>query len=111
MGGLVEDQGGGDEMYRLQKTATEVLNDEYLNRHGYDGTMDCGEIAHEIVDGMVPVYNADLLRLALDDLWLATSEPEIGPAFDGRPTAVNIIAANVYENLYEHVMNKCEDKS
>ena len=105
MGGLVEDQGGGDEMYRLKKLANEVLVSEYLAR---DTSEDCGDIAHEIVDGMVPVYTADLLRLALDDLWLASTEPEIGPAFDGRPTAVNIIAANVYEELYQKVYEKCE---
>ena len=93
-----------DEMYRLKKTAEEVLRNDYM---AHSPEMDCGDMAHEITDGMVPVYTADLLRLALDDLWLASTEPELGPAFDGTPAAVNFIAANVYEKLYEHVSNKC----
>ena len=115
MGGLVEDQGGGDEMYRLKELALEVLEDEYPPSKRDDGSgiivsgmADCGDIAHEIVDGMVPVYTANLLRLALDDLWLASTVPEIGSAFDGTSTAVNIIAANVYEELYQKVYEKCE---
>ena len=55
---------------------------------------------HEIVDGFVPVYNADLLRYALDDLWLAVVQPE-HMAFDGENTAVNAIAANIYDHLME----------
>jgi len=52
----------------------------------------------EIVDGLVPVYTGDLLRLALDRLELATAEPEVY-AFDGEHTAVNAIAANTYYDL------------
>lgn len=54
---------------------------------------------HEIADTSVPVYTGDLLRLAAENLALATDDPECGPAFDGSPTPVNIIAANVYEHL------------
>jgi len=53
----------------------------------------------EIVDSTVPVYNAELLQLAADNNRLATAEPELGPAFDGTATPVNIIAANIYEHL------------
>ena len=53
----------------------------------------------EIADSSVPVYHSDLLELAIGDNELATSEPEIGPAFDGAPTPVNIIAGNVYEAI------------
>lgn len=55
------------------------------------------EYIWEIADGCVPVYNADLFALAADDPNVGLGEPEIGPAFDGSPTPVNIIAANVYE--------------
>ena len=54
---------------------------------------------HEIADSSVPIYTGDLLRLAAENLQLATNEPEIGPAFDGTPTPVNIIAANVFEHI------------
>ena len=60
---------------------------------------DVDDIIHEIADMYVPVYTYDLLQLACENLDLATLEPEMGPAFDGRPTAVNIIAANVYEAI------------
>ena len=53
---------------------------------------------HEFADGAVPTYNYDLLQLAAElSNGLALTEPEIGPAFDGTPTPINIIAANVYE--------------
>ena len=53
---------------------------------------------HEVADGAVPGYNYDLLQLAADlSNGLALTTPEIGPAFDGTPTPINIIAANVYE--------------
>lgn len=51
----------------------------------------------EIADSSVPVYTADLMELATEDLDLAVTEPELGPAFDGSPTPANIVAANVYE--------------
>lgn len=54
---------------------------------------------HEMADGSVPVYYSTLLELAADSNHLATDEPDMGPAFDGSPTPVNIIAANVYEYL------------
>lgn len=56
---------------------------------------------HEIADSAVPVYNADLLRLAAENNELALRAPEIGPAFDGTPTPINIIAANIYELVEE----------
>ena len=58
----------------------------------YDGSL------HEIVDGSVPVYNSEILGLAAENYELAIDEPELGPAFDGSPTPINI-AANIYEHL------------
>lgn len=55
------------------------------------------DVIHEIADSSVPVYTSDLLALANENNALATDEPELGPAFDGMSTPVNIIAANVYE--------------
>ena len=53
----------------------------------------------EMIDGWVPVYTAEIMRIAADDPWLATAEPEVGPAFDGSPTPVNVIAGNIYDRL------------
>ncbi len=55
------------------------------------------EAIHEIADGAVPIYISDLMEMAVNSISLATATPELGPAFDGTPTPVNIIAANVYE--------------
>ncbi len=77
----------------------EALNADWLPE---DPTHeDFCDAAHELADSSVPVYTSDLMRLAAEDTDLATSEPSLGPAFDGRPTPVNIIAANVYERLYD----------
>ena len=47
---------------------------------------------------------SDLLNVAMSSIGsIATSEPELGPAFDGRPTPTNIIAANIYELLCEEM--------
>ena len=54
---------------------------------------------HEIADSSVPVYTRDLMQLAVDNIGLATTEPDLGAAFDGKPTPANIIAANVYEEI------------
>lgn len=59
-----------------------------------------GEVAHEIADSCIPVYTHTILKLGLEHMDLAIVEPELGPAFDGKPTPVNIIAANIYEALY-----------
>jgi hypothetical protein len=39
------------------------------------------------------------LQLAAENINLAVDTPECGPAFDGSPTPVNIIAANVFEHI------------
>lgn len=53
----------------------------------------------DMVDEWVPIYTSELLEVAASDPELAVVEPELGPAFDGTPTPVNIIAANIYERL------------
>lgn len=56
------------------------------------------EIA-EIADVSTPVYTGDILACAVENMSLATSVPELGPAFDGENTAINLIAANIYERI------------
>ena len=60
---------------------------------------DPSDVINEIADSYVPVYNHDILRLAVDNINLALDEPELGPAFDGSSTPINIIAANIYEYI------------
>lgn len=60
---------------------------------------DSEDLIHELADGNVPVSTYDILQYGANNIELATSEPDIGPAFDGKPTPVNIIAANIYEHL------------
>lgn len=71
----------------------------------------------EITDGCVPVYSSDLLDIAADCPDVALSEPELGPAFDGSPTPINIIAANIFERLlnvaheeYQALLEEHEDE-
>lgn len=54
----------------------------------------------ELIDAYIPVYTYDLLEIARNDFWLATTEPEL-MCFDGKNTAVNAIAGNIYQHLQE----------
>jgi hypothetical protein len=83
----------------LESEAIDELRDRWTH---YREDFACGcesDVIHEVADSMVPCYTSDLLALANDDNTLATAEPELGPAFDGSPTATNIVAANIYERL------------
>ena len=53
--------------------------------------------ATEAADGAVPVMSWDIMQAVSESLELATTEPEIGPAFDGSPTPVNIAAGVLYD--------------
>jgi len=70
---------------------------------------DIADLIHEIADWRVPLYNKQLLSVAISDLYLAICEPEVWPAFDGRPTAINLIAANIYECLVEELRQRFEE--
>ena len=93
-------------LHELRRYARESL-DELVEIDAEEGLSnvyhftgnDLHDTVHELADGLVPVYTSDLMSLAADNLCLATDEPELGPAFGGEPTAVNIIAANVFEWL------------
>jgi len=63
----------------------------------------------EVADSSVPVYTADLLAYGSANWELITDEPEIGPAFDGSPTPINIIAANIYEAVQNHLYEELDD--
>ena len=58
--------------------------------------------AHDVADSNTPIYTADLLRVALDDISIATDVPEV-LCYDGKPTVVNILSAVIYERIVDHV--------
>lgn len=64
---------------------------------------------HEIADAACPVYTYDILKLASDNWELITTVPDTGPAFDGTPTPLNIIAANIYEHLTNTLYIRLEE--
>jgi hypothetical protein len=74
---------------------------ELLERVGAGEKVD--DIVHEIADSHVPIYTGDILAYAVEDWNLAVTEPELGPAFDGTMTPVNLIAANIYEAIIEEL--------
>ncbi len=83
--------------------ALNELDDRYKN-----GDINSDDI-HEIADSHTPIYNSTILEFALEDMDLATEEPEVGPAFDGSPTAINIIAANIYDRLYGELNRRYDE--
>ena len=91
-----------DDLQDIIDVAVEVLRE--WCKDNPDGDPTDGPLS-EFADTAVPIYNHDLLDLAAGNNELALTAPEIGPAFDGTPTPINIIAANVYEaveaGLYE----------
>ena len=101
-------------MKTLLEDARDTLKDEYdlLDAQYPD------DYIFEVADGSVPVYTADLLEYGSANWELLTTEPGIGPAFDGSPTPINIIAANIYEAVsnYLHgeldsIIEELEDES
>ena len=91
-----------NELYELEQNVCEAV-DEWIDHSGWPQYP--SDMIQEIVEAWLPLYTYDLLTLARENLYLATAEPELGPAFDGSPTPINIIAANVYEYLWEKAWN------
>lgn len=86
-------------LYELIQNAIEELKDDIKDGNEFDEN----DRIHELADSWTPIYYSEILSLAADNLDLATDEPELGPAFDGSPTPINIIAANIYEAIYNGV--------
>jgi len=57
------------------------------------------DLIHEITDSACLMPNYRYLELACENMLLALDTPECGPAFDGSPTPINIIVANLYEAI------------
>ncbi len=81
--------------------AAAELRDRWANYRNEFHQGEPHDVIAEIADSSVPVYTYDLMQLAANNISLAVDEPELGPAFDGSPTPVNIIAANIYEAITE----------
>ncbi len=84
----------------LRKSVLEELHDRWANyrEEFYQG--DPHEVIHEIADSSVPVYNTGLIELS-GDPEVGHHECELPPAFDGKPTIINIAATAVFELLEE----------
>ena len=94
-------------LYEIIDNAIEELEDN-LNDDIFESDAPHDTIS-EIADSAVPVYSSDLLQLAADNLELAITEPELGPAFDGEPTPTNIIAANIQETIERALWDKYQE--
>ena len=102
-----------DKLYNIKKDALEYLKEQLEdNAEVDDGEVyfnnDDHDTIFEIADSSVPIYTSDLMELAAENIDLAVDEPELGPAFDGSPTPVNIVAANVFEEIYQHLWENLE---
>ena len=97
-------------MNKRDKTLEDLKNEareSFMDSLSYEGfnswddleSFEPHDMIFEITDSCVPIYTYDLLAVAQSNLWLATYEPEMGPAFDGSPTPTNIIAANIFEAI------------
>jgi len=89
----------------MLNSAVEELKERLQESPDDDG----GDIISEIADSHTPIYNYDIIQMAAENLSLAVNEPELGPAFDGSPTPINIIAANIYEAIEQELWDKLED--
>ena len=77
-------------------TAKDDLRD-WIKENPYDE--EPHDYIFELTDSSVPVYTSDIIDYAADNYSLAVDTPELGPAFDGSPTPINIIAANIFEYI------------
>jgi len=84
------------DLYDRIKMAKEELR-QWANRNPDNGNP--GDTIFGIANSSVPIYDYEILQMAMNDLSLAIDSPESGPAFDGSPSPINIIAGNILEML------------
>ena len=101
-------------MYDLYKECRQELKEQVIEyRRTIEGD-EISDIISETADSNTPTHTWDILQYAANNIALAVDEPEIGPAFDGSPTPVNIIAANIYEaieaDLWEYWQEELEEE-
>jgi hypothetical protein len=66
------------------------------------------DLAHEVADNWVPIYNNQLRDLIVEDFTLLTDDPETEAANWWAP-ALRIVVGNLYERLYEVAAETIED--
>ena len=88
------------DMYDTIESAKKNLREWYSDNQE---ETEPNDTIHEIADQAPPIYTRDILEWAAEDIDLALDEPELGPAFDGTPTPINIIAANIYERIEQEL--------
>lgn len=102
-------------LWDLYKDCRAELHEQVIEYTRIKNGDEISDIIHEIADSNTPIYNWGILQYAANNIQLAVDEPEIGPAFDGTPTPVNIIAANIYEaieaDLWEYWSDELEELS
>ncbi|MDA1256910.1 MAG: hypothetical protein O3C10_03585 [Chloroflexi bacterium] len=64
---------------------------------------EAGARIQEIADRCIPVYTSDLLRLALRDTELATTEPSLDGVLERHMTAASLIARNMYDAVSDRL--------
>jgi len=82
------------------------VREEINERLEDEPDQDAGDLAFEVADNWCPIYTGEIMQYAAEDISLAVNEPELGPAFDGKPTPVNIVAANIFERLHEEAQEE-----
>ena len=90
------------------KTIEEILRAakrDFQNRLRIENPKSPEKVATEIARNSVPSSSKEILLLAARNLDLALEEPTHGPAFDGKPTAINLIASNIQELVYQSLVN------
>tara|TARA_B100000131_G_scaffold320392_1_gene368423 strand:+ start:983 stop:1450 length:468 start_codon:yes stop_codon:yes gene_type:complete len=91
------------ELDQLEVKDMEEAIEEHDTAHELSDELgiDIYDIIHSCADENVPLYRGDLIELAKEYPDLMTDEPELGPAFGGEPTPLNLLAANVFEWIVE----------
>lgn len=85
-------------MNDLRNSLIETLDDNIEEIKSKNDLM--ADIISEYIDSEMPIYHWIYLELAMDRVDLATIEPDIY-GFNGKHTAINAIAGNVYLDLEE----------
>lgn len=93
----------GPKMKALIESA--VLDLETWAEENPDSTEPHDEI-FEITDSATPIYNAEILETISETPSLWSRETELGPAFDGTPTPVNIAASVIFEVIEEAMWDR-----
>jgi hypothetical protein len=110
-----------DEGYKLLKECKDSVKeqvreaiDDYIrenpddDREDIEQNIDYSGTITEIYDGAVPVYYSEIMEIGnVPEVY--NHENELGPAFDGTPTPMNILAGAIYEILYEVAWEEISD--